>query len=207
MKRRCGVIYLALGDPALQRSNEMTKRNRKTTKIDTTTEQLPSDFAERRLIEEAGNEPEISPLIPNAPGDNVDVSDDGEAEASVSLPRSVVRPGYKQRYIERAEALQRKPMGVSMKALKRMTGDWLAIELAKLTLDPKSKLVVASFEAVLAANGVKYDHWNRTSKGWQGRFRMTGRLALQRVVAEAGELAVPNGAAIAAPRSWVAKFA
>jgi len=85
--------------------------------------------------------------------DELDTSDDGEAEASVSLPRSVVQPGYKQRYIDRAEALQRKPKGVSMKALKRMTGDWLAIELAKLTLDEKSKLIVPQFDAriVLAA--------------------------------------------------------
>ncbi len=35
---------------------------------------------------------------------------------------------------------------------------------------------------------------------------MTGRLALQRVVAAQGELAVPGGASIPAPRAWVAKF-
>lgn len=133
-----------------------------------------------------------------------EIEDDGEAEASVALPRSVVKPTYKLRYIERANAMQRKPKGVPTKALKRQSGDWLAIELAKLTLDPKARLIVASFEAVLDQNGVPHAHWNRTSKGWQGRLRMTGRLALERVVAAAGVLVTPSGEALPAPRAWVA---
>lgn len=92
-----------------------------------------------------------------------------------------------------------------MKALKRSTSDWLAIELARRTLDEKAVLSVPAFTAILDANGVKHAHWNRTTKGWQGRLRMTGRLALQRVVAEAGELALPDGSAIPAPKNWVAK--
>ena len=35
---------------------------------------------------------------------------------------------------------------------------------------------------------------------------MTGRLALQRVVAEAGVLHLPDGETLEAPESWVAKF-
>lgn len=131
--------------------------------------------------------------------------DDGEPEPEESLPNSVVKSTYKTKYRMRAEAMTRKPKGVPTKALRRMTGDWLAIELAKLTLDDKAKLVVSKFEAVLDANGVAHSHWNRTTKGWQGRLRMTGRLALQRVVAEDGELVLPDGSTIAAPRSWVAK--
>lgn len=130
--------------------------------------------------------------------------DDGEAEAMVHSANSVVKSAYKQRYLDRANALQRKPKGVPTKALKRMSGDWLAIELAKLTLDTKAKLVVGQFEAVLDANGVPHAHWNRTTKGWQGRLRMTGRLALERVVAANGVLAVPTGEALPAPRAWVA---
>jgi hypothetical protein len=34
---------------------------------------------------------------------------------------------------------------------------------------------------------------------------MTGRLALQRVVAECGELALPDGSTLPAPKVWVAK--
>lgn len=136
--------------------------------------------------------------------DQIDDTDDGEAEASVALARSVVKPGYKLAYIAKAEAMTRKPKGVPMKALKRMSGDWLAVELAKRTLDPKGKLIVTSFEAILDANGVKHDHWNRTTKGWQGRLRMTGRLAMERLVAAAGELVLPEGGSLPAPRNWVA---
>jgi predicted deacylase len=136
----------------------------------------------------------------------LDTELDGEPEPEEALPNSVVKGAYKTKYRQRAEAMARKPKGVPAKALRRMTGDWLAIELAKLTLDPKTaKIDVAAFEAVLDANGVAHAHWNRTTKGWQGRLRMTGRLALQRVVAEDGELVLPDGATIAAPRSWVAK--
>lgn len=135
-----------------------------------------------------------------------DGEDDGDIE-SIDLPHSVVKGEYKVRYAQRAVAMARKPKDVPLKALKRSNSDWLAIELAKRTLDAKAKLVVPSLEAILDANGVKHSHWNRTTKGWQGRLRMTGRLALQRVVAEAGELVLPDGATIAAPRVWVAKHA
>ena len=120
-------------------------------------------------------------------------------------PGSVVAGSFKVKYRERAIAMTRKPKDVSMKALKRSTSDWLAIELARRTLDEKAVLSVPAFEAILDANGVAHRHWNRTTKGWQGRLRMTGRLALQRIVAEHGELALPDGSAIPAPKNWIAK--
>lgn len=129
---------------------------------------------------------------------------DGEVE-ELHTPNSVVKATYKLKYAERAAHGIRNSKGIPKKALKRTTADWLALELARRTLDEKAKLVVPSFEAILDANGVKHAHWNRTTRGWQGRLRMTGRLALQRVVAEAGELALPSGEALIAPRSWVAK--
>lgn len=118
---------------------------------------------------------------------------------------SVVSAKYKARYAERAAQGVRGSKGIPKKALKRSTNDWLAIELARRTLDEKAHLSVPAFEAILDANGVKHDHWNRTSPGWQGRLRMTGRLALQRVVAEAGELHLPEGETLVPPKSWVAK--
>lgn len=130
---------------------------------------------------------------------------DDEEQADFELrTNSVVKTGYKVLYRTKADAMARRPKGVPLKALRRMTGDWLAVELAKATLDEKAKLVVPKFEAVLDANGVKHSHWNRTTKGWQGRLRMTGRLALERLVAAAGELALPNGSTVKAPRNWVA---
>jgi hypothetical protein len=134
-----------------------------------------------------------------------DIEIDEDAAADIERARSVVKAAYKRRYAERA-ATARKPKAVSKKAAARCTGDWLAFQLAERCLDEKAVLRVADFEAILDANGVKHAHWNRTTKGWQGRLRMTGRLALQRVVAEAdGELVLPDGSTIVAPRSWVAK--
>lgn len=130
--------------------------------------------------------------------------DDEEQAADEVAARSVVKTGYKVAYRQKADAMVRRPKAVPLKALRRMSGDWLAIELAKVTLDPKAKLIVSEFEAVLTANGVDHAKWNRTTKGWQGRLRMTGRLALERIVAAAGSLTLPNGEAIPAPRSWVA---
>jgi hypothetical protein len=130
------------------------------------------------------------------------------AEADANRPRSVVKPTYKRAYAARALSA-RLPKGMSRKVAARSSGDWLALTLAKLCIIGKDTFDVDRFEAILDANGVEHRHWNRTTRGWQGRLRMTGRLALQRVVAEAGgELLVPgeNGEEIvAAPKSWVQK--
>lgn len=131
-------------------------------------------------------------------------AEDGDDEYA-GLGNSVVAGSYKQKYREKAANMARKPKDVAPKALRRCNTDWLAIELARLTLDGKAKLQVDAFCAILDANGVKHAHWNRTSPGWQGRLRMTGRLALQRVVAEAGALALADGSSVAAPKSWAAK--
>lgn len=119
---------------------------------------------------------------------------------------SVVKPTYKLAYAARAlEA--RIPKGVSRKVVARSCGDWLSVQIAKACIVGKNTLDVPRFEALLEANGVAHSHWNRTTKGWQGRLRMTGRLALQRVVAEAdGELELADGSTIVAPRNWVAKY-
>ena len=136
-----------------------------------------------------------------------DPATEAEAAAAITTARSVVTASYKAKYAAREAAMTKRPKGVSRKALARSNGDWLATELAKVVLDQRSKLVVSLFCDVLTANGVRHEHWSRTTPGWQGRLRMTGRLALQRVVAESGELVLPDGTTIAAPRSWVAKHA
>lgn len=149
------------------------------------------------------DEDTTDPTLPMGEDGNecVDPLEDDEDDR----PGSVVAGTFKAKYRERALTMARKPKDVPMKALKRSTNDWLAIELARRTLDEKAVLSVSAFEAILDANGVKHSHWNRTTKGWQGRLRMTGRLALQRVVAENTELALPDGTAIPAPKNWIAK--
>lgn len=123
----------------------------------------------------------------------------------IALPRSVVKTTYKLKYAARVVEGARGKKGVSKKAQARSCSDWLALELAALTLREKDKLDVEAFEAILTANGIKHEHWNRTTKGWQGRLRMTGRLALQRAVAAEEQLFLPNGETLKAPRSWVQK--
>jgi len=127
--------------------------------------------------------------------------DDAEIEAQIALPRSVVKATYKVKYRDRARA-----NGERTKAAKRSAWDWLAQELAAATLDDRAKLRVDDFLALLDANGVDHSRWTNRSPGWEGRLRMTGRLALQRVVAETGELHFADGDSKPAPADWVAKF-
>jgi hypothetical protein len=115
---------------------------------------------------------------------------------------SVVKSAYKHRYAERAVAA-----GLSRKAAQRSAWDWLAQTLAGECLGAGDKISVEKFTAILDANGVDHSRWTNRSKGWEGRFRMTGRLALQKVVAESTELKLPDGEVLEAPADWVAKFA
>ena len=114
---------------------------------------------------------------------------------------SVVAPKYKHRYAQRAVAA-----GHKRKAAQRSNWDWLAQTLAGEVLDDRDHLVVDRLLALLDANGVDHSRWTNRSKGWEGRLRMSGRLALQRVVAEAGVLRTVDGEELVAPPEWVAKF-
>jgi len=138
-----------------------------------------------------------------------DHGEDGDDGDEDFRPHSVVAGSYKAKYRTRARERHVKPKGVAQKALERSCGDWLAVELAKriLTEGKKPSLRVAVFEAILDANGVKHLHWNRTTPGWQGRLRMTGRLALQRIVAENGTLVIPGEGELSAPKAWCDRVA
>lgn len=127
--------------------------------------------------------------------------DDAEIEGQIALPRSVVKATYKVKYRDRARA-----NGERTKAAKRSAWDWLAQTLAAIVLDERNKLKVDDFLALLDANGVDHSRWTNRSPGWEGRLRMTGRLALQRVVAEAEVLRTADGEELVPPAEWVAKF-
>lgn len=125
---------------------------------------------------------------------------DPEVAADNEKARSVVAVGYKRRYAERAANA-----GHKRKAAQRSAWDWLAETLAGEVLGAKDRLDVDRFLALLDANGVDHSRWQNRSKGWEGRLRMTGRLALQRVVAEAGVLRTADGEELEAPAAWIAK--
>lgn len=137
--------------------------------------------------------------------------------------RSVVGTGYKAKYAERAENARGRK-GVARKVIARSCGDWLSLELAAKYLTTVEEVVgqddegnditktrqvldVEAFEAMLEANGIDHTKWNKTTPGWQGRLRMTGRLALQRVVAEEGTLTHADGTTAKAPTSWCKQIA
>ena len=135
----------------------------------------------------------------------VEVAIDAEVAADNAKRNSVVLPKYKHRYAERAAAA-----GIAKKAAQRSAWDWLAQTLAAQCLDEKQRIDIAKFTRILELNGVDHSRWINRSKGWEGRLRMTGRLALQRVVAEAGTMAIIGDEGetdlVEAPAEWVQKF-
>ena len=133
--------------------------------------------------------------------EHAEVEIDAEVAADNAKANSVVRPVYKHRYAERA-----REAGLAKKRAQRSAWDWLAQELAAICLDEKDRISIERFTKLLEANGVDHSRWTNRSKGWEGRFRMTGRLALQRIVAESGELQLLDGDSKPAPSDWVAKY-
>ena len=87
-------------------------------------------------------------------------------------PHSVVDEKYRAKYAEMGHPTH--------------CGDDLAILLNNLCQTTKEGTDLERFEAICNANGVRLDKYNRTTNGWQGRLRMTGRNLLSRRVFEAG---------------------
>jgi hypothetical protein len=143
--------------------------------------------------------PEAEPTQPTPEAEAIEAAALAEIDDQIEKRRSVVAVGYKRLY--RNRALEAGRLG---KAPKRSCDDWLARELAKVVLDDKERLVVSRLEAVLDENGVAHRNWNRVTPGWQGRLRMSGRMALQRIVAQRGALLL-DGESREAPEAWVAK--
>ena len=145
-------------------------------------------------------------------GDAIDVEIPSELEATEGEPfvgddeepkvvNSIVKDKFKEKYIANAIA-----MGETKKAAKRSNWDWLAQQLAAACLSEKGKIEIGAFKDILDANGVDHSRWTNKNKGWEGRFRMTGRVALQKVVANAGALVTAGGTVIEAPAEFVEKY-
>jgi hypothetical protein len=126
---------------------------------------------------------------------------DPEIEEEIAKPNSVVKAKYKIRYAQRA-----REAGLKKKRAQRSAWDWLAQTIAAQCLDDKDHISIERFLSLLNANGVDHSRWQNRSKGWEGRLRMTGRLALQRVVAEAGTIKLPDGDTCEAPVDWVEHY-
>jgi hypothetical protein len=123
---------------------------------------------------------------------------DAEVAADIEKRGSVVKTSYKKAYAARAAAEG------GTKIAQRSCWDWLAQTLAGEVL-VEGKFHEAKLRSLLDANGVRHEHWNNRNKGWEGRLRMTGRLALQKVVAKNGILRTADGEELEAPAEWIAK--
>ena len=176
----------------------MGRRNRKI-------EAMPAEAIVALVAPEApvALEPEAPPAPATEESDPFWIADaDPEVVADIGKANSVVRVAYKKKYAERAVSA-----GIHRKAAQRSAWDWLAQSIAGECLRDGDKIDIERFLALLDAKGVDHSRWTNRNKGWEGRLRMTGRLALQRVVAEAGAMATADGETLEAPAEWIAKFA
>tara|TARA_Y100000310_G_scaffold324866_2_gene387363 strand:+ start:22857 stop:23567 length:711 start_codon:yes stop_codon:yes gene_type:complete len=127
------------------------------------------------VTEPSATVPDLADVLDAAQEAGLD-ADEGREEQRDS--GSVVPEQYRKRYYVESTT-------------GRSCGDWLAETLAVWTLDGNSKLMVEAFEQILRENSVDLDHasWAHSrSPGWQGRFRMSGRIALEKLVAKHGVL-------------------
>lgn len=133
--------------------------------------------SKKSKIEEMEVAAEEQALRDDAEGYNEPDADEPEDEPAEEVEEvekeeaSVVKAEYRARYAEAGHPSH--------------CGDELANLLNNLCL-AKAGIDMARFEAICEANGVELGKYNRTTKGWQGRLRMTGRNMLASKVAAAG---------------------
>jgi len=96
----------------------------------------------------------------NAAATTAEVELEDEEASEAPTERSVVRAEFRARYAEAGHPSH--------------CGDELAVLLNNLCL-AKGGIDMERFEAICAANEVDLSKYNRSTKGWQGRLRMTGR--------------------------------
>lgn len=123
--------------------------------------------------------------------DEVQEEIDAEVEEEDDRPGSVVSATYRARYAELGHPTT--------------CGDWLARVLDGICKN-KEGTSLDLFELICEANGVSLAKYNRTTNGWQGRLRMTGRNLLGKVVFHNGEMKMPDtiggGEPIPVPAEW-----
>ena len=90
----------------------------------------------------------------------VELEEEDEEASEEPAERSVVKAEFRARYAEAGHPSH--------------CGDELAVLLNNLCL-AKGGIDMERFEHICEANGVDLLKYNRTTKGWQGRLRMTGR--------------------------------
>lgn len=108
------------------------------------------------------------------------VEEEFEDEVEEGSTGSVVKETYKARYKERGNA--------------NNCGDWLARQLEVLTHNPKGEFDIEAFINIIEMNGILDHHRYRRETGAdRGRFRMSCRIRLAKIIKDAGVLKTPDG--------------
>jgi hypothetical protein len=124
-----------------------------------------------------------------------------EIEEQIAAKHSVVKREYKIKYKIRAAA-----NGLKGKVAKRSTWDWLAQIMAEQTLNKNKKTDVDALYEFFDINEVDHSNWTSRTPGWEGRLRMTGGLALRRIIAERGTLWLRDGSEVEVPEEELARL-
>ena len=105
-----------------------------------------------------------------------------EAATQADEPKAVstvVNPKYRRDYIERGSSVH--------------CGDWLARELDSVFVGPDNKFNIDEFTHWVELQGVLMEGpWSKlpqsAKNGWQGRYRMNGRLKAERQIVKRGTI-------------------
>lgn len=115
------------------------------------------------------------------------------APAEKKVRRTIVPIGYQQAY-----------------GRKGHCGDWLATQLEGVGRDKDGKMVIDEWVQLFSDNGLDLTaKWANSAHtpGWEGRYRMSGRLQLEKAVLRVGALVNLDGTVTDAPNDWLAEMA
>lgn len=138
--------------------------------------------------------PEIADVLEAAEEAGIDPEEGAENEEP-EASGSIVKSAYRKVYSE-------------VSSNKQTCGDWLAEQLVSDTTDGEGRMDIDALIFILEANGVDMNaKWaqarHNQSQGWKGRFRMSGRIVLEKLVALNGVYHGPEGA-IKPDAEWLA---
>ena len=89
-------------------------------------------------------------------------------------------------------------------------GDWLATQLEGVGRNNDGKMVIEEWTQLFSDNGLDLTaKWANSARtpGWEGRYRMSGRLQLEKAVLRVGALVNLDGTVTDAPDAWLAEMA
>lgn len=132
---------------------------------------------EDEVVWEGPKVPELADVLDACAEQDIDPTAEDEEDEEPELGGSVVAEKYREEYRLASSTGQG-------------CGDWLNEWLNAKTLDADNKKDMVAFDLILRNNGVDPTHtkWGRAAeaqtRGWQGRYAMSGRIALEKPLAK-----------------------